>query len=99
MGIIQHEAVIAVLNDRDAAAEMLAWIAQLPIENQQLFIDAPCVMNGYHTFVMIPDGSKEGWPDSDYYDTLRQRFIDRLDCQWAKVSFGELGLSVEDDNT
>lgn len=30
-------------------------------------------LNGYHTFYLIPDGSKEGWEESEAYNEIRNR--------------------------
>jgi hypothetical protein len=55
--------------------------------------------NGYRSFFVAPDGSKEGWDTSDAGDGARQQFIDWLDAQryedgstslsWVVVAFGE----------
>jgi hypothetical protein len=56
-------------------------------------------VNGWASFLVAPDGSKEGWPDSDEGDARRDSFISWLDAQryedgstslyWVEVSFGE----------
>ena len=55
--------------------------------------------NGYMTFIVPPDGSKEGWPESDKGDDLREAFIEWLREQyyedggtslsWAEVQYGD----------
>ncbi len=32
------------------------------------------VVNSYLSFAILPDGSKEGWPESDEYDEKRRHF-------------------------
>lgn len=62
MGYIRHDAIIATSGNAKHLA--LAWekarTLKLPISSVVL---SP--MNGYGSFLIAPDGSKEGWPDSD----------------------------------
>ena len=37
------------------------------------------VVNGYRSFMVAPDGSKEGWSESDRADEARESFIDWLE--------------------
>lgn len=56
------------------------------------------VINGYESFAILPDGSKEEWEASDACDALRAKFISwlRAQCysdgssalQWVEVEFG-----------
>ena len=56
-------------------------------------------VNNYRSFAIVPDGSKEGWPESDEGDEGRDRFIEWLDTQryddgsprqrWVEVQFGD----------
>lgn len=48
------------------------------------------VTNQYYTFLVAPDGSKEGWETSDLYDAIRKSFIqylDETDIQFIEVAF------------
>ncbi len=51
-------------------------------------------MNSYISFLIAPDGSKEGWPDSDTGDAAREhwkamlRGNDEIYVDWAHVNFG-----------
>jgi hypothetical protein len=53
-------------------------------------------MNGYSHFAIMPDGSKEGWADSDNGDEKRQDFKDMLlqenrignYCEFVEVRYG-----------
>ncbi|MCB0383830.1 MAG: hypothetical protein KDD43_00450 [Bdellovibrionales bacterium] len=57
------------------------------------------VVNGYYTFLIGPDGSKEGWAQSDEGDEARDKFIEfihALDYEdgsspvdFAEVQYGE----------
>ena len=51
--------------------------------------------NQYRSFFIGPDGSKEGWPESDKGDAQRAEFIEWLDTQagyltWLMVEYGEV---------
>jgi hypothetical protein len=53
-------------------------------------------VNGTSSFLVAPDGSKEGWANSDEGDNARSRFIDWLRKRgeggyyaWAEVVLGE----------
>lgn len=57
------------------------------------------VVNGYQSFLVAPDGSKEGWGGSDLGDKQRAELVEWLDQQryddgstslkWALVQFGD----------
>lgn len=54
------------------------------------------VTNGYTSFFIGPDGSKEGWEDSDKGDQNRKRFIqwmrlakDSFYLDWVEVQFAD----------
>lgn len=58
---------------------------------------APYIVNGGASFAVLPDGSKEGWGDSDNGDAARDRIAEWLDAQayddgsnvydWVELSF------------
>lgn len=89
MGLIQHDAIIVTSwNDkhiqeaRDKAIELYHGVGtesgelRLPVTE---IVESP--VNDYATFLIAPDGSKEGWAESKLGDSLRGRFI-----EWAKAS-------------
>lgn len=57
------------------------------------------VTNGVRSFLVTPDGSKEGWPESDQGERSRATFLDWLDRQrwsdgstpyeWVLIEYGE----------
>ena len=57
------------------------------------------VTNGYRTFFVPPDGSKEGWEESEAGDSRRDEFVEWLEKQtyddgstpldWAEVQYGD----------
>jgi hypothetical protein len=52
-------------------------------------------VNEQYSFFIGPDGSKEGWPDSDEGDARRDEFVTWLStqsllyCDWVEVQFGD----------
>ncbi len=56
-------------------------------------------MNGWWTFFVAPDGSKEGWDESDAGDAKRESFIEWLErarysdgsssLKWVEVQYGD----------
>lgn len=95
MGYIRHDAIIITSWKRDAIdkaaeeARRLGLIVIGPSDER---------MNGYRTFLVCPDGSKEGWNLSDEFDAKRLAFIEYLDeiryedgsscLEWVAVSYG-----------
>ena len=59
----------------------------------------PAVMNGYRSFAVFPDGSKEGWETSDEYEIRREQFIAYLKTRvyedgsgplsWVLIQYGD----------
>ena len=98
MGFITHHCVVVTAwNDADAE--------KAHHEAEVLFTDlahvtplSPPAINSYVTFVVCPDGSKEGWGDSLHGDAAREQFKEWLRAQcysdgsspfeWAEISYG-----------
>lgn len=103
MGLIQHDAIIVTSwNDKhiqeahDKAIELcrgvdsLGCAFRLPVTE---IVESP--VNDSATFLIAPDGSKEGWAESDLGNALRNMWLD-----WVKnsglyldvvtVNYGEL---------
>jgi hypothetical protein len=96
VGYIKHHAIIVTSWDdqeirraHDAAVTIFGTGVSTPI---------PARVNGGASFFVPPDGSKEGWPDSDEGDARRTAFIKWLDRQryedgstslsWVEIWFG-----------
>lgn len=111
VGTVNHNAVVATTWDKVRFSAVQEWVAALEVRSvatgadfRTLFAFAPSVANGCNTVVLAPDGSKEGWPDSEDGDRLREAFIRRLEedaysdgsssWKWIEVSFGEFGQSI-----
>ena len=97
MGLIQHYAIVATTWNEESADALDQWISSLQKADKELFTPRMgSWVNGYITYVLVPDGSKEGWALSRIGDSLRDRFIARLgkNWEWVEVSFGDLGYNI-----
>jgi hypothetical protein len=96
MGYIRHHAIIvsswntsSIVFVHRQAKEMFPHISEV----------IPSGINGYMSFFIPPDGSKEGWKDSDDGDKRRRVFIELLNKQrygdsssnldWVEVQYGD----------
>ncbi len=90
MGWIRHHAIVVTCYNKTIGIELQAlaslvfpWVSEL----------CPPKINGYVSFFIPPDGSKEGWDESDAGDEQRGRFIGYLearhDADWVEVCFGD----------
>jgi hypothetical protein len=78
MGYMRHHAIIVtsfqddiLLKAHNQAERMFGKISEILVSD----------VNGYSTFFIPPDGSKEGWPESDAGDKSRSAFMDWCDAQ------------------
>lgn len=78
----------------------------LPEEWQRLIIGPiPAIVNSYEYYVMLPDGSKEGWTDSDLGDEYRDKFcalfmdtwFHFVHVQWGETDGGQPGKPKVDE--
>lgn len=103
MGYIRHHAIILTHYDR-AEIDDARRFAELCNLNPTPVSESP--YNGYLTFFIPPDGSKEGWSQSNDGNEERKRlkqFIRKRHqyMDWTEISYGgDDGHSlVEDDCT
>lgn len=90
MGRIKHNAIIVTDDSarieeyRQRAIEIFnkhfSWDENNPVDygNQIVSTLIPSLINGYLSFFIAPDGSKEGWKDSNAGDEARKEFLDYL---------------------
>lgn len=61
------------------------------------------IVNHYHSFFIIPDGSKEGYDASDDGDVIRQKLIDFIEPLTASedyhLSYGEISYGADNGTT
>lgn len=100
MGVIKHHAIVVTGYDMEDMKDTRRF-AELCNLNPTPIMHSP--VNGYKTFFIPPDGSKEGWGPSNDGDEERDRFKKFLRRRnkedWAEISYGgDDGYSkVEDD--
>lgn len=104
MGIVNHNTVIATTWDKKTFGAALEWCRRNLPEHRYIWQDAEPALNGYRTLVLLPDGSKEGWSESDVGDAQRDTLIAALELdnyddgsspwEWVEVGFGEYGQKV-----
>lgn len=98
MGYMRHHAIVVSSWSSDA-------ITRAHVEAQRIFAPQQVsptvrgVVNEEHTFLVGPDGSKEGWSESDVGDERRSAFREWLDGQregdgtsrlrWVEVQYGD----------
>jgi hypothetical protein len=75
VGYIQHDAVIVVTYREEVSRDLAALRESVAEPSLARHIVGPIpASNGYETWIFTPDGSKEGWEQSDRADELRGRF-------------------------
>lgn len=111
MGTIHHHAVIVtgwkVEHVEEAHRRALAIYGQAserdPLSDDYASLVGPIIpslTNGYSSFTIHPDGSKEGWGTSDTSDDARAEFMAWMRdadvyLDWVEVGYGELGVQAE----
>lgn len=78
MGWIRHHGIVVTSWNDESIEKAHAtasgmFTAVTPIVESKI--------NGYRTFLVAPDGSKEGWADSELGDAQRDAFIKWMDAQ------------------
>lgn len=78
MGYIKHHCIVVTSFDKEALqrARGKAILAKLPVSNIVI-----SYINDYHSFFIAPDGSKEGWMESEEGELRRAKFIEWLKFQ------------------
>lgn len=95
MGYMRAHAIVVdswsadIIEAHEKAAEMFPWVSPL----------SPPACNGNRSFFIPPDGSKEGWAESDLGDDRRKAFKRwlRTKCyddgstslRWVEVQFAD----------
>lgn len=89
MGYIKHSAVIITVHGPHTV-DIEAFRESLPEEFRPLVIGPVySVVNMYTTYAFLPDGSKEGWAESEQGDQFREAFINLFEGpDGVEVEFG-----------
>lgn len=100
MGYMRHHAIIATSWDEKHLLPAHVKARDL-FEGTKAYVSeiTPPAQNGYVSFFVAPDGSKEGWADSDIAEAARDAFVFWLEQQryedhsswldWVEVQFGD----------
>ncbi|MFJ1539248.1 hypothetical protein ACIODS_11965 [Micromonospora chalcea] len=97
MGYIAHDAIIVTTGDHRPGGlpDIDAFRASLPPEFRHLVIGpVPSAVNGYVSYVFLPDGSKEGWKMSDDGDEYRAQFAALFSERYADGSTSDDWVAV-----
>jgi hypothetical protein len=99
MGVINHDVVIATGYFKEVDV-VVKWISKLPKRDQELFTISNIVINGEQTIFCGPDGSKEGWAESNKGNEIRALFVDQIKdhFRYVEVSFGDLCQKITKGN-
>jgi len=89
MGYMRHHGIVVT----GCGAEVMAANAEARrIFGRDVTEITPEAVNGYRSFFVAPDGSKEGWAESDAGDKRRSEFksiLRTLGLDWAEVQYGD----------
>lgn len=108
MGNIKHHAIVVTSDSKEKANMAHKKAKELFKETVSELISSE--YNGYYSFFIAPDGSKEGWPESEKADLRRKQFNDWVNLQayedgsnqirFCEMFYGEMnGLSkIENHN-
>lgn len=101
MGYMRHHAIIVTSFDDELLEQAHAKATELGMSTSPILGE---VTNGYRTFLVGPDGSKEGWDESDRGDLRRAAFVGWLNQQrhedessnldWVEVQYGDDDLET-----
>lgn len=96
MGYHRHHAIV-VTSFHDRYIEVAHAEAERVFEGTAPVTPiTAAAVNGFRSFLVAPDGSKEGWADSDRGDAAREQFVawlrgagnDGIYVSWVEVNFG-----------
>ena len=103
MGFIFHRAV--VVTGWDDKLKMAHEAALKTFKNTCVSNIVGSVSNGYASFFIAPDGSKEVWETSSEYDDMAQAFARLMTtepcgpyCDWIFILYGEGEPYIEASN-
>ena len=102
MGTIHHHAIVVTSYD----GELTRKVHQVAVRiGGNVSPVSYASTNGYTSFCVFPDGSKEYWSESDEADGRRKELIKYIDSlayedgsntvEYAHISFGELADTIE----
>jgi len=109
MGYIRHHAIVVTSSTEEQTQQAHIKATEIFTDGKQVSNIVAGVVNGYYSFFVGPDGSKEGWEDSHHGDYNRMKLITWLKNQayedrsssysWVEFYYGddENQVAIEDD--
>ncbi len=96
MGYMLHHAIVITTYKNDELHKVATKAKELGLQVLGPSEESP--VNGYFSLLICPDGSKEGWPESEEGNKLRRKFIEWLETQrhedgsswleWVEIAYG-----------
>ena len=96
MGYMAHHAIVVTSYNKKLIIKAHTFAKKFCTNVTEITSPA---MNSYRSFMVAPDGSKEGWEESDQGNRDRNNFIEWLNKQkyedgssalkWVEVMFGD----------
>ncbi len=83
MGYMRHHGIMVTMMVDSSSAEAYAKALEI-FPRAQVSPLSPPVTNGFRSFAIFPDGSKEGWPESEAGDLARKKFLDWMESKRYK---------------
>jgi len=91
MGYIRHDAIVVTTWQREDLTKAYQKAEELGLPISRI-VESP--LNGYASFLIAPDGSKEEWKDSEKGEEARQAWKEwarkegGLFIDWVHVNYG-----------
>lgn len=89
MGYIKHDAILVTSWNEELFKK--AYSKAIIVFGALVSDIVDSQTNRYKTFMVAPDGSKEGWELSDAYDKKREEFVEYLES----LSYGDGSSSID----
>lgn len=96
MGYLKHNAIVVTSWDCKMMQKAHAKAVEILGKLVSPLIDG--VVNSQTSFFVAPDGSKEGWAESNEHDEKRKEFLDWLIPNDCFVSYIEVRFGGDDDH-
>lgn len=92
MGYVCHNAIVVTGWGPGTVEEVHRRVKELATDYQYVTELSPEGANSDRSFMVCPDGSYEGWEDSDAGDAGRDRIVEYLresGADWVEVLYGD----------
>lgn len=92
MGYHIHHAIVVTSWDENSIRKTHKLAREI-FQDELITEVTGAALNGFRSFLIAPDGSKEGWPESNEADKQREKFIEEMKklntfAEWVEISFG-----------